>query len=294
MSTGDDAKRLNEILYGGLSNDIEGPVNLILNSAEYLEKRFYDQPELLEIIHAIDDSGRYLARLGSHFIELAACFSGGNVPILRPVDLHEQLCYLLEETAPYAARRELTLHWDPDAIPRLYPVCDAVMLDNILLKLLSNAIRYTRPGGGIWAEVTVGEDETPRISIRDNGPGIPPQMISQVFSLRSPRTLRALDGGPGGASSNVSMDLFLANEFCRVLGWKLNIESAGEGGTTASIELCRREPDLSQTITFHSSAVAAEIFHYEQSERVRIELSPLFGRLPEQEKTEDAVDGRIG
>lgn len=280
MRKADEAKRLNEMLYSGLSNDIEGPVNVILNAAEYLEKRFYDQPELLSVIYAIDDSGRYLARLGTNLVELAACLSGGNLPQLRPIDFRGQLCCLLEETAPYAARQKLTLCWEPDKMPLLYLDCDPAMLDNILLKLLSNAIRYSRPGGTIRVEVASAAGQL-QIRIQDDGPGLPPQVSSSLFSLHPSGE------EPGLVSAGAGLGLYLANEFCRVLGWQLRIESRAEGGTTAVIETNIHADDFRKPAVFHAGDDAAqEIFRYEQRERVRLEMAPLFGRLPETRSAE--------
>lgn len=280
MRRADEAKRLNEMLYSGLSNDIEGPVNVIMNAAEYLKKRFYDQPELLDVICAIDDSGRYLARLGTNLVELAACLSGGNLPRLRQVDLRGQLCCLLEETAPYAARQKLALSWQPGEMPVLYPNCDPAMLDNILLKLLSNAIRYSRPGGTIRVKVTSAGGQA-RICIQDDGPGIPPMVTSALFSPHPSGEEQ------GFVSASAGLGLYLAREFCHVLGWRLHVESREEGGTEAVVELDVHDRDFCKPATFGAANSAAqEIFRYEQRERVQIEMAPLFGRLAVPQDTD--------
>lgn len=283
MSTTDDVKQLNDILYSGLSNDIMGPITVILHAAEHLEKRFCDQPELLDVIYAINDSGNYLARLGTQLVELAACFSGGNLSSLKPVDLQAQLCSLLEETAPYALRRGVTLCWKPDEMPKLYPDCDPVMLDNILLKLLSNAIRYSRPGGTIRVGVTPAKEKgfPARICIEDDGPGVPQEILSVLFPQQPSGKEREFSSAAAG------LGLYLACEFCRALGWKLRIEKPEAGGTVAVIELCGSGQDLSGAVPFGSGGEAARIvFRYEQRDRVRLEMAPLAGRLPEQPKTD--------
>lgn len=279
--------RQKEMLYGGMSNEIQRPINVILNAAELLERRCAGQEELLEMVHAIDDSCRHLSRLGTNLVELAACLSGSNLPCLARVNLRRQLCHLLEETAPFAARQQLSLVWEPEAMPEVYPLCDAVMLDRILLNLLSNALRYSRPGGTVRVALTVEGDAPPRICVRDSGPGIPDAVLTQLFALfRAPEEGEGADGlegsaaaaAPARAESSAGMGLYLAHELCGAMGWALRVENAPEGGALAVIELRGGPQEDAGAVTLSSGVLAEEIFRQEQAARVRTEMEALFGR----------------
>lgn len=278
--------RQKEMLYGGMSNEIQRPINVILNAAELLERRCAGQEELLEMVHAIDDSCRHLSRLGTNLVELAACLSGSNLPCLARVNLKRQLCHLLEETAPFAARQQLSLVWEPEAMPEVYPLCDAVMLDRILLNLLSNALRYSRPGGTVRVALIV-EGGAPRITVRDSGPGIPDAVLAQLFALfRMPEGAKEADGAgaaetagtPARAESSAGMGLYLAHELCCSMGWALRVENAPEGGALAVIELSGGPQEDAGAVTLSSGVLAEEIFRQEQAARVRTEMEALFGR----------------
>lgn len=278
--------RQKEMLYGGMSNEIQRPINVILNAAELLERRCAGQEDLLEMVHAIDDSCRHLSRLGTNLVELAACLSGSNLPCLARVNLRRQLCHLLEETAPFAARQQLSLVWEPETMPEVYPLCDAVMLDRILLNLLSNALRYSRPGGTVRVALTV-EGGAPRITVRDSGPGIPDAVLTQLFALfRMPEGAKEADGAgaaetagtPARAESSAGMGLYLAHELCCSMGWALRVENAPEGGALAVIELSGGPQEDAGAVTLSSGVLAEEIFRQEQAARVRTEMEALFGR----------------
>lgn len=278
--------RQKEMLYGGMSNEIQRPINVILNAAELLERRCAGQEELLEMVHAIDDSCRHLSRLGTNLVELAACLSGSNLPCLARVNLKRQLCHLLEETAPFAARQQLSLVWEPEAMPEVYPLCDAVMLDRILLNLLSNALRYSRPGGTVRVALIV-EGGAPRITVRDSGPGIPDAVLAQLFALfRMPEGAKEADGAgaaetagtPARAESSAGMGLYLAHELCGAMGWALRVENAPEGGALAVVELRGGPQEDAGAVTLSSGVLAEEIFRQEQAVRVRTEMEALFGR----------------
>lgn len=279
--------RQKEMLYGGMSNEIQRPINIILNAAELLERGCAGREDLLEMVHAIDDSCRHLARLGTNLVEMAACLSGSNLPYLERVDLKRQLCHLLEEIAPYGARQQLRLDWEPEAMPEVYPLCDAVMLDRILLNLLSNAIRYSRPGGTVQVELTA-EARTPRITVRDSGPGIPAALLDQLFELfRAPEGSGdpGAPGNPGDAEapvraeSSAGMGLYLAHELCCAMGWILRIENEPAGGVRAVVELGGSPQEEAGAVTLNSNLLTEEIFRQEQAMRVRTEMEALFGRI---------------
>ncbi len=266
------AQQRKNLLYGGLSNEIAGPVNVILNAAEILKKRFEDQQELQETIGAIEDNIRALDRLGTNLLDMVGFLSGGNTPFLQPVDLRGQLCYLLEQSEPYARRQGIALHWQPDGMPELYPFCDTVMLDGILLRLLSNAIRFGRPGGGIWVEVEAGQGGPAAILVRDDGPGIAPELLELVFDPLSPRE------GSGVVFGCPGMGLYLAREACRAMGWRLCIES-GSGGTLARVEIAGHTPGPLSPVVLSSDAIAAHLLCEERQRRVEREMAALFGPL---------------
>lgn len=267
------AQKRKNLLYGGLSNELAGPVNVILNAAELLKSRFEGQQEMMEAVWAIEDNIRALDRLSSNLLDMVGCLSGSNTPFWQPVDLRGQLCYLLEQCEPYARRQNISLQWQPDAMPELYPWCDAVMLDGILLRLLSNAIRFGRPGGGIWVEVSAGQDGPPRLLVRDDGPGIAPELLDLIFDPLSPRE------GSGAVFGCHGMGLYLAQEACRAMGWRLQIES-GSGGTLAAVEMTEHEPGLQTPVSLSSDAISSLVLSEERQRRVEREMAALFGPLP--------------
>lgn len=266
------AQQRKNLLYGGLSNEIAGPVNVILNAAEILKKHVEGRQELQEAVWAIEDNIRLLDRLGTNLLDMVGCLSGGNTPFLQPVDLRGQLCYLLEQCEPYARRQGIALHWQAEGMPALYPCCDTVMLDGILLRLLSNAIRFGRAGGGIWVEVEAGQNGPPAILVRDDGPGIAPGLLELVFDPLSPRE------GSGVVFGCPGMGLYLAREACRAMGWQLRIES-GSGGTLARVEMAGHAPGPLSPVALSSDAIAAHLLCEERQHRVEREMAALFGPL---------------
>jgi CheY-like chemotaxis protein len=100
---------------------------------------------------------------------------------------------------------------------------DPVRLEQILGNLLANANRYTPRGGRIWFEIARGGDEVV-CSVRDNGQGIPPDLLTRVFDL-----FVQADGAPEGPRSGLGIGLTLVRHLVDLHGGKVEAHSDGPG-----------------------------------------------------------------
>jgi signal transduction histidine kinase len=110
---------------------------------------------------------------------------------------------------------------------------DPKWLREVVRQLLTNAVKYSRPGGTVT--ITVAAVATgARIDVTDTGIGIPPEDVPRVFD----RFYTGVNGRRGKASTG--MGLYLASEICRRLGHELRLESVLDHGTSASVTLTPR------------------------------------------------------
>lgn len=104
------AQRRRTLLCGRLSHQIVGPLNVILNGAEYIQASLekgspaQQQEAILVSAQAIQDNARWLDRLAQNLLDMLALFSDSFCPACRPVELCAQLTNLLELSQPYAQR----------------------------------------------------------------------------------------------------------------------------------------------------------------------------------------------
>lgn len=109
-------------------------------------------------------------------------------------------------------------------------VTDPKWLQVVLRQLLTNAVKYSPQGSRV--EVSVERQGSgARITVRDEGPGVPAEDVPRVFE----RYFTGTNGRRYGASTG--MGLYLAAEVCRRLGHELSLESDGQVGTAVAITL---------------------------------------------------------
>jgi signal transduction histidine kinase len=149
---------------------------------------------------------------------------------VRPVQMHEDelgalLQDLLARMAPRAAERGLSLA--SDLAPNLRCRCDALLLAQAIENVLDNALRFAPPGTSVDIHAA-REGGTLRVSIRDQGPGIPEGERSQLF-------LPFHRGSSAG--SQTGLGLAFAAEVLRHHGGQISLAPGPPPGTTFLLEL---------------------------------------------------------
>ena len=153
----------------------------------------------------IDRNVRQLARLIDDLLDISRITHGKIALRKQLLDLAVVVDHVVESIQPLAIERNQEFHV---AVPRgkLWLMADSTRLEQILWNLLANAVQYSGNGSGIWliAE-SVGDSVV--IKVRDNGPGIPAELMPHVFELftQGDRSLARSEGGLGIGLTMVKM-----------------------------------------------------------------------------------------
>jgi signal transduction histidine kinase len=133
-----------------------------------------------------------------------------------------------------AAQKQISLS---SKIEDIVVSVDAHMVDAIVRNLLTNAIKFTHPGGRVSVSVTQDENDV-RVSVSDTGLGIGEEHISKLFQIGShyKRFGTAQEKGTG-------MGLILCKEFVAQHGGKIWVESEVDHGSTFIFTLPRQPTD---------------------------------------------------
>ena len=108
---------------------------------------------------------------------------------------------------------------------------DLSMMSTVVRNLLSNAIKFSHPGTSISIR-TYRDSETVKVTIQDEGIGMTREMQAQLFELGSAQRQTGTCNEKGSG-----LGLLLSNEFVRLCGGELAVESAPQKGTTFTISL---------------------------------------------------------
>jgi two-component system, NtrC family, sensor histidine kinase KinB len=161
-----------------ITHDMRTPLSVINGFAEQLQQRWseLDEAEKLESVDTILRNGRSLYRLVEEGLEIGRIESGAFAYELRSVALGDEVERTVADLSASDANR-IRLSSE-GGLPLVR--CDPDRHRQILVNLLSNALKYSPPDTAVDVELTYG-DSMVRVAVRDRGPGIEPTDLPRVF-----------------------------------------------------------------------------------------------------------------
>ncbi len=173
-----------------MSHDIRTPMNAIVGLTELMRHNM-DDPEILErYISKLRSSSQYLLDLINDILELSKIENGSMELKPEPMDIGSQLEQILTIIRPQIAEKKQQISADGDVEHR-YVIADSVHLRQVLMNVLSNAVKYTPEGGSIRLQVRESkadkenkEDDTTgmyQFVIEDSGIGMSPEFAKRIF-----------------------------------------------------------------------------------------------------------------
>lgn len=244
LEAAEEASLAKTTFLSSMSHELRTPLNGILgfNQLLALNKNSTLSKKEKSWIEQIRLSGELLLSLVNDVLDMAHVESGRlslKKESLQPRAIFEQ-CY--EMTQPLAARNNITLRGTPESERFIF--VDARRLQQILLNLINNAIKYNRPGG----EVTFGckdrGDHHVRLYVKDNGFGIPESDKDKIFEpfFRSEKHHTHTEG--------TGVGLALVARLTETMGGKVSFESVEGQGSTFYIDFpAAKEFDTPQIAT---------------------------------------------
>jgi PAS domain S-box-containing protein len=239
-------KMKNEFL-AMLAHELRNPLAPIQNALHLIRLQGFDKaenaPELWTIMERQVES---LVRLVDDLLDVSRITRGKIGIQKQPVDVNAIVSRAVESSRPLIeARRqklEVSLPYEPMRVD-----ADLTRMTQVLLNLLNNAAKYTPEGGHIWLTVERRDGEVV-FCVRDDGVGIPPEMLSKVFELfsQSEQTLDRAEGGLG-------IGLTLARRLTEMHGGTVAAFSNGPGKGS---EFVVRIPLLTNPSPIAASALA--------------------------------------
>jgi signal transduction histidine kinase len=185
-----------------------------------------DRDRAARAVRALDDQSGKLDRLVCHLLDLASIED--QTLKLRPeqTDLAQ-----VASDAAAAAQLRTTKHALAVVAPRAVPAfLDALRIEQVLIHLIDNAIRFSPQGGPITVEVGQPCPETVRLSVRDLGIGVPEEKRAHLFERLAPAHADEYRSGLG-------LGLYISRTIVELHGGTIGASFPAQGGSLFTVEL---------------------------------------------------------
>ena len=244
LKKAEDASLAKTSFLNNMSHDIRTPMNVILGYAQLMENELNgkDIPEALEHLEKLQQSGNLLLSIINNVLDMARIESGRmeiDENYCRIEDVWKSLFAVFDEKA---RKKNISLHYTMN-VEHEHVLTDVTKVKEILVNILSNAIKYTPAGGSVMVYVDeLHCDESGymivRIRISDTGIGMSQDYLTKIFDAftREKNTTKSKIAGTG-------LGMSIVKNYVDLLGGTIDVESELGKGSTFTVTLKHRIAD---------------------------------------------------
>lgn len=218
-----------------ISHDIRTPMDSIIGFTELAKKNMDNPEKLADSLEKISRASDHLMNLVNEVLDISKIDSGKSVVEEEMCSIHEiidNVCQLLQNEID---NKKLTVDLDFSMLDEDVLSCDSLRLNQILLNLISNAVKYSYEGGRIQISVIQlsTEDESMIVNefhIRDEGCGMTPEFMEHVFEPF------ARDKSSPVSAEGTGLGLTIAKSLVEIMGGTIEVVSElGKGSEFTAI-----------------------------------------------------------
>ncbi|MCG8356535.1 MAG: ATP-binding protein [Kiloniellales bacterium] len=228
----EEANGAKSVFLAHMSHELRTPLNAIIGFSEMQMQEYYGphgHPKYGEYASDINSEANQLLSMIDEILDLSKVEAGKHDLTEARVEIAECQASVFKLVQQSAAQKHITLAARvPGDLPPL--LADEVLLRRMLTNLMSNAVKFTEPGGAIEFLARVTEDDHVELQVVDNGVGIAKEQLEGILEPFS-QVRSTLTSGDSG----VGLGLALVDSMVRLHGGQLAIESEVGNGTTVTL-----------------------------------------------------------
>lgn len=216
------ANHLKDEFLATVSHELRTPLSAVLGWAQMLQLGHMTREQEKEAYLVIERNARTQAKLIDDILDLSRIVSGTLRIDLSPLDIVKTIQAALDAVQPDAAAKSITITTQIEPMPP--PIRgDAARLQQIVLNLLANAIKFTPNAGTVHLTLERAKSSV-QISVRDNGIGIAAEFLPHIFDR-----FRQSDIGPTRRHGGLGIGLSVVKSLVEMHGGSVQAFSEGEG-----------------------------------------------------------------
>jgi PAS domain S-box-containing protein len=248
-----------------MSHELRTPLNAILGFGQLLERQNPTAHQSARIEH-IMSAGRHLLNLINEVLDLSRIEAGHLQLSVEPVAVDQVLAEALDLMRPLAADRTMEIIVDARLDEDLFVLADRQRLKQVVLNLLTNAVKYTAVGGRIAVSVQHSGPTTTRLVVTDTGAGIATEKLVRLFT-----PFDRLDVERSGVEGT-GLGLAVCQRLMHAMAGDIGVKSTVGEGSAFWIELPAVDSPLktlprnrARTVDFASTTTTGKILYIEDN-----------------------------
>ena len=240
LAAAEKANRAKTDFLSGMSHELRTPLNAILGFAQLMESGVpHPTPSQQRSLDQILKAGWYLLELINEILDLSLIESGKVTLSQEAVSLAEVMLECRAMIEPQAQQRRISMTFPRFDMQHIVKA-DRTRVKQVMINLLFNAIKYNRPGGTVVVEYSLSSQSPAaastlpnslRISVRDTGEGIKPELIEQLF-----QPFNRL-GRETGKEEGTGIGLVVTKRLVELMGGVIGVSSTVGVGSVFWFEL---------------------------------------------------------
>jgi PAS domain S-box-containing protein len=259
----DEADRANHAksdFLSRMSHELRTPLNSILGFGQLLDRQSPTETQRPRIRYILS-AGRHLLNLINEVLDISRIEAGTLQLSVEPVCLEEAIGEALDLMRPIAAERTIALATNCSLDNATYVLADRQRLKQVLINLLSNAVKYTAVKGCVTVSFADSGKDLTRISVHDNGAGIPVEKLTRLFTPFDRL------GAEQSAVEGTGLGLALCQRLVHAMNGSIGVNSTLGSGSTFWLDLPHAQSPL-QTLSVTRGPLPSELPGAEESRRI--------------------------
>jgi PAS domain S-box-containing protein len=236
----ENAGRLKDEFLATVSHELRTPLSAILGWTTMIRKRQLKETDFPKALEIIERNAKAQAEIINDLLDVSQITTGKINLDRQKIEINQIIQSTAESLCPQAEAKDITIDMAVGAAGGQYVLGDATRLRQIVLNLVSNAVKFTPAGGSIEVSAARRADQI-EIIVRDSGIGISEDFLPFVFDK-----FRQGDASPTRLHGGLGLGLSIVHQLVRLHDGEIAVHSDGEGrGTTFTVRLPLAEAESS-------------------------------------------------
>ena len=220
-----------------MSHDIRTPMNAIIGLTTIAKKNLDDTESVRENLQKITLASNHLLTLINDILDISKVESGKLILSPQTFSIVEAVENLVNISQPMIKEKNIEFHFRISRMEKEYLYADQLRLNQIYINILSNAIKYTEPGGHVSVDMREDESKKPgcvqlTYIVSDSGIGMSPEFMANMYQPFSRQTDSRVNSIQG-----TGLGLAITKQMVDLMNGTINCQSEPGKGTTFTVIL---------------------------------------------------------